>query len=369
MSDPQIIPLGDSDNPEQAIVPVIDALHQGHSVGVRIDCRYVLISLKTGLASNNSQLSPLGVAVRDLDELIDIGGEIPVAVERILSRCWPGPICIDLPVQSQYFQSLADNSSDEGTSRIRCWCPGDAVFHAISNQLSQPAVLYSCIAGDGVECRNTSWINDLSAVEGSSLAYVLDLSDTPYHANEAILRASPEDWEIMETGPFSPSALQRQACKIILFVCTGNTCRSPMAEGIFRQMAAERLHCSVDELEAHGLLIGSAGLSASFGAPASREAVQLTGKLGIDLTRHQSQPLTERLALSADAIFAMTRQHLDAILAACPELEGRAELLSTTGRDISDPFGQGPDVYQACYNQLRSEIRNRLPQFLSEETT
>ena len=89
---------------------------------------------------------------------------------------------------------------------------------------------------------------------------------------------------------------------IVLFVCTGNTCRSPMAEGMFRQRVAERLGCKPEEVDDRGVMVMSAGISAMMGGRPSPEAVTVMADLGIDLSAHESQPLTEQLVRHADLI-------------------------------------------------------------------
>ncbi|HPP54288.1 MAG TPA: protein tyrosine phosphatase, partial [Thermoguttaceae bacterium] len=83
------------------------------------------------------------------------------------------------------------------------------------------------------------------------------------------------------------------ASVLLLFVCTGNTCRSPMAEALARKMISDRLGCPPDQIEEAGVLVMSAGIAAVLGAPASPEAVEVIGAYGIDLKDRQTQPVSE----------------------------------------------------------------------------
>ncbi|MCS6977633.1 MAG: hypothetical protein NZM31_11590 [Gemmatales bacterium] len=151
---------------------------------------------------------------------------------------------------------------------------------------------------------------------------------------------------------------------MILFVCTGNTCRSPLAETLCKKMLAERLGCAPEELSKKGFLVRSAGLGALPGAPATEEAVAVAQARGADLSRHATRTLTDRLILQADYVFAMTRSHL----AALEELNftdgPKIELLCPDGSDIEDPVGGDRERYERCAEQIESCLRSRLPQLL-----
>src|SRR5271156_1870643 len=79
---------------------------------------------------------------------------------------------------------------------------------------------------------------------------------------------------------------RRTVCTIV-FVCTGNTCRSPMAEALFKKLLAERLGCTVEELPARGFSVLSAGLAAMMGGEAAEEAIEVVREYGADLTHHR----------------------------------------------------------------------------------
>ncbi len=146
--------------------------------------------------------------------------------------------------------------------------------------------------------------------------------------------------------------------KNILFVCTGNICRSPMAEGLFRHLVADRSDVQV----------ASAGVNASYGQPPSTYAVEALADLGIDISDQRSQPLTGKLVEEADLIFTMTRGHLDALEAYFPEAADKAFLVRefdpaahAGDLDVPDPIGQSRAVYFRC----RDALKKVLPSLLS----
>ncbi|WP_031514198.1 low molecular weight protein arginine phosphatase [Desulfofalx alkaliphila] len=138
----------------------------------------------------------------------------------------------------------------------------------------------------------------------------------------------------------------------ILFVCTGNTCRSTMAEGLAKALAEEKYgHMDIE--------ISSAGTCAISGGPATKEAVEALKEKGIDISRHSSTVITPELIKEADLVLTMTLGHRQQVLQMVPEAEEKTHTLGEYAGipgDILDPYGQALPIYQSCAGQLEQLI-------------
>ena len=145
------------------------------------------------------------------------------------------------------------------------------------------------------------------------------------------------------------------ARNLVLTVCTGNICRSPMAQRLLQHAI------DAEPSLAGRLQTASAGVAAPHGEPASENSVIALRKVGLDLSGHRSQQLSADLVARSFAIFGMTGSHLEVIHAAFPGLPDRVHLFrGFIGADepveIPDPIGQGIDAYRAALDAMIEAI-------------
>jgi protein-tyrosine-phosphatase len=150
--------------------------------------------------------------------------------------------------------------------------------------------------------------------------------------------------------------------KRIVFVCTGNTCRSPMAEAIFKDIIKEK---GIEEK----FEVYSAGVYAFDNDPATYQAIEvMKNEFNIDLKSHRAKVLDNSDVQKADLILTMTRHHRDMIIDIYPEASAKVHVLKEfvglkEGLDVLDPFGQDYEVYKSCayeIEELLLEVLKRI---------
>jgi len=150
--------------------------------------------------------------------------------------------------------------------------------------------------------------------------------------------------------------------KTILFVCTGNTCRSSMAEAMFKELIKD-----IDE--AGDLKILSAGTWAIPGQKASKNAIEALVEKNIDLSNHTSKPLTREMVEEADLILTMTQNHKMQILQRLPHVKEKIYTLKefvyekADDVNISDPYGQNIEVYKACADEIEEALKKAIGKY------
>ena len=152
--------------------------------------------------------------------------------------------------------------------------------------------------------------------------------------------------------------------KKIVFVCTGNSCRSPMAEGLLGEMLKEK--------NIQGIEVFSAGTNPVPGASPTRETIEIMRKEGIDISGHKSTYITYDLISQADLILVMGEVHKEKILDMKPEVKNKVFLLREFADDISegeipdivDPIGQPLSVYEKCLFEIKDALKKALPKII-----
>jgi protein-tyrosine-phosphatase len=150
----------------------------------------------------------------------------------------------------------------------------------------------------------------------------------------------------------------------VLFICTGNTCRSPLAESLCRVRLAERLGIRTDELPGHGFTIRSAGVAASPGDAASEEAVAIAREYGANLAPHRSRPLNPEWLAEASDVIAMTAFHAAMLERFYPGM-GPASQLLCGPEDLPDPIGGDIALYRACARAIVHHVDRLITEWLA----
>jgi protein-tyrosine phosphatase len=194
------------------------------------------------------------------------------------------------------------------------------------------------------------------------LGLILDAGALGEAPAPTVVRLDGKKATVQRPGAIAEADVEDAARCRIVFVCTGNTCRSPMAQALCRKLLADWLGCAAGELAERGYVVQSAGMAALGGDEASPEGVALMREWGADLEGHRSRPLDYETIARADFIFAMTQSHLRMLREVQGDAGPSPRLLSCGGDDIADPIGGPPEVYRECAEQIRSCLEELLPQ-------
>ncbi|HEY4232585.1 MAG TPA: L-threonylcarbamoyladenylate synthase [Lacipirellulaceae bacterium] len=298
--------------------------------------------------------APFTLAIKSAEEAADFVPDMVPLARRLARRCWPGPIT--LVVDSHHPDGLAGQLPDRvrqivapnGTIGLRV--PAHDILLDVLRMLAGPVVLTSANRRGEPDAVTAA---DVRAAVGDDLALILDDGPCRYGQPSSVVRVFDNRWEVLREGVVAKGTLRRLASMMVLFICTGNTCRSPMAELLMRQRLARHKKCLPDELEDLGFIVRSAGLSAGNGGSPAAEAVVVMHEHGMDLSQHETQPLTDQLVRHADIILAMTAGHLQAIVNRWPNAADRTTLLLPDQSDVADPIGTAVDDYRRCAEQIK----------------
>lgn len=355
-----VLDLQTSDDPRDIVHRTVQALVEGQVVGVPTDTVYGLAAhalCEDAVArlceiKGRETVSPLAISVRSRDAAGDLFGHLSPLARRLSQRCWPGPMTLVTPCDTpqsaiaQLPPGVRTQITGEGN------CVGfrvvdHRILSYIHRFLAAPLVLTSAnLSGKPAQTEASAVVDQL----GDAIPLLLDDGPTRYGGASTVVRVCDNRWELLREGVIERAAMNQFVKPVIALVCTGNTCRSPMAETLLREKVREKF--GTEDV----IRVLSAGVAAGIGSGASPQSVEVMGERGLDLTGHSSQQLDDSLINVADLILTMTRGHQSAILAAWPNLHDRVFTLRRDGGDISDPVGMPVEVYQQCAEQIDQEL-------------
>lgn len=360
-----VIDLKNADDLRDVVHRGVEALASGKIVALPTETVYGLAAsaLDGKAVERLSEIKgrdankPFSFAIKSYEDSLDYVPQLSALGRRIARRCWPGPITLvvdnDHPdsVVRRLPEAVRNVTVPNGTIGLRV--PAHEVVLQVLRLLAGPLVLTSA---------NES--NDQAATTGEQVVQSLGdridliLDDGPCRFGQAssVVKVGENSYEFLRHGVIDEKTLARMSGFIALVVCTGNTCRSPMAEAFLRKRFAEKLGCKIDELEDHGVTILSAGIAAMPGGRPSEQAVDVIKNFGMDISQHCSQPITFREAQFADIILTMTNGHRQAIVTQWPGVESRTFTLRRDGADITDPIGMPVEIYKKCAEQIDENV-------------
>ena len=284
------------------------------------------------------------ILIMDDDEIGDCVPNLRSEGLRVYRKLGPGPMT--LQVESASAPSILPAAAQgllmrDGRLAIRR--PAHAIYAEL---LSVGEPLIAVPLEGAVDAASTA------RIVGEHVAAIVDGGPSQIGRTPSIVQTNGRRCHLTHVGGLLPEELDELSRCRIVFICTGNTCRSPLAKVLCERMLADRLGCEPTELAQHGYSVHSAGLAASNGSPASSEAVLAAAEYRADLSTHQSAMATIELLLWADFIFAMTQGHWYTLQSIAVDELTPPRMLSPRHEDIADPIGGSPAEYRTCALQI-----------------
>jgi protein-tyrosine-phosphatase len=278
-----------------------------------------------------------------------ISGGFSRIAKKLARVYWPGPLTLVVPRRVG------------GTVGLRL--PDHSVARALLARCGFPLATPSANRSGEAEPVTAAQVRQ--ALDGQ-IALILDGGPARQGRPSAVVRVQDEALRIQREGVIPSTELLETARPTVLFVCTGNTCRSPMAAGFCRVSiaAAHRIAAAAPGLatgfdgEGLPLKVLSAGTNALENKPADRLAIEVMREAGADLSGHRSRSLAPGTVDRADWIFTMTRRQRESILAVMPASAERIQLLSRRNEDITDPEPGSLEMYRRVRDRINTCLRD-----------
>lgn len=304
------------------------------------------------------------LVIPDAEKCSDFVVNLDLRARKLMNNFWPGPLTIVFEMSDEDIAVVSERLDEEivrnlyKNNSIGIRCPDNAISRALLSKCVWPVVAPSANKTDSRPAVNAGQV--IEEFSGQ-LEIIIDGGECKLQKPSTVVKIGSNGIEILRAGAIEKVEIIRSSTANIVFVCSGNSCRSPMAEGIMKKKLSEKLKCNVDELLEKGYKVTSAGTMGINGAPATVEAVNACMDMGCDISGHVSTGLTSDIVAESDYIFVMSNSHYRQVLGLCPEAVTKCFLLWES--EIDDPIGRDQPVYDCCAELIEKAILKRMSEF------
>ena len=373
-------PDNDSSELKMALQPAIEALSQGKLVAFPTETVYGIGAVATddpGYAAlvalkDRPGVVPFAVHMGSPDEAgryVDLSSPM---LQRLIRRVFPGPVTLVLKVSDETIAQKCQEMGLDPAKANRIYhnntvglrCPDHPFANVLLHHKNAggPVIASSANLRGQKPPKNADDV--IEALAGKEVAYLIDGGECTYARPSTVVRVTENpngnaDFLVEREGVFDEPTIRRMLQWTLLLVCSGNTCRSPMAEVLAKQALANDKNIPIDKLEESGMRVLSAGTSAHSGMGASEQSQTVMQQMGLDLSTHRSRSLSAQMIRDADVVYCMTESHRQAVLRLAPDAKHKIDLLDPAG-DIADPYGSDVTTYARCAEVIRRRLTQRL---------
>jgi len=283
---------------------------------------------------NRYKQKNFSLCIYSLEQVEELAEEVSLLTRRLIKKFWPGPLTL----------VLKSKSGDTVGLRM----PDHPVALLLLKEAGEPLLAPSAnFPSDKAPANAQEVLEKL----GQKIDAVIDSGPTKFQVSSAVCQVTGDKFKILRPGAISEEMISDVSrIKNILFVCTGNSCRSAMAEGLMKKLCVQKENIHVD----------SAGVAAFEGSPASKEATEVMRQMEVDISGHRSKRLTDYMVENADLILVMENAHKQHIVRRFPRHKDRVFLLKefigekSGDWTIHDPIGMSIDFYERVGQDLKN---------------
>jgi len=298
--------------------------------------------------------SPFSIHIHRREEIGKYVHQLPLRGRWLVERGLPGPLTILAETGDGFpddelnsIPGLYESLTSEGIVGLRC--PDQVFARRMLSGAGGPVVAPSANFAGRASPRD---VDEIPPELAESVDMVIDAGPSEYGTDSTVVKISTGKTEIIRQGVYDEGMISRMMRRKLCFVCTGNTCRSPIAAGLAADIIAGELGCSVSDLESNGVEIVSAGTAAMEGMSATPEAVKAAGAMGHDISAHKTRRCTSDLIKSCDLVLCMSNRHASQVQQLA-EGSGAEIRVLDENCGIADPIGSDIEVYISIASRMK----------------